>query len=257
LRPPTAAASPARTTKKPNRSISDAPRRLRRRGAGGIDVRAPEPAIELRSDARPPRRRTHRREAKPVELPVEDVVVPLVRPSAELMRRELEVAARFMSASDLEARSPRRPRRSRRVARSVRRPPGVLDQKRSAKKRRPSPRSSHAAARRSGKLPGLPELFTPIVELARTTTTKDITGVHHTPAGERQRSTASTDDALAQSGEHAASPSPQSRSGEARARVIKPAVVAAAGSRSRTSSVRRARSNRRRSARLLDAALKL
>lgn len=193
-----------------------------------IDVELPEPAIELRSsvaEQRPLQSDERIVAAKPIELPVEeDVVVPLVRPAAE-EAPQLEVAAEFMSASDLEEEA--EPEEA--APLSSRRPLGpppaeVLDQKAFGKEETPEP-AIHTPPPESGKLPAAPEL-SPIVEMADYDN-QDITGVHHTPAGER-RSTASTEDALAQSGEHAAS-EPTVEAAKLAPEVTKPTIVAAAG----------------------------
>ena len=221
--PPAAAASPAHHEEAEPLDLPTRPPPPGVAAPGEIDVELPEPAIELRSDA-PAQSDERIVAAKPVELPVEeDVVVPLVRPSAE-DAPQLEVAAEFMSASDLEEAEPEEA-----APLSSRRPLGpppaeVLDQKAFGKEETPEP-AIHTPPPESGKLPAAPEL-SPIVELADYDN-QDITGVHHTPAGER-RSTASTDDALAQSGEHAAS-QPQVEAAKLAPEVIKPAVVAAAG----------------------------
>ncbi len=190
-----------------------------------IEVELPEPAIELQSEA-PAQSDERIVAAKPLDLPVEeeaDVVVPLVRREADEEAPQIEVGGDFMSASEIDEEAEEA------APLSSRRPMGpppaeVLEQKAFGKEETAEP-AIHTPPPESGKLPAAPEL-SPIVETADYDN-QDITGVHHTPAGER-RPAARADDALAQSGEHQSlSPSVHvAEPAKLAPEVTKPAVVA-------------------------------
>lgn len=141
-----------------------------------VEVELPEPAIELRHEV-PAQSDERIAVAKPVE-PLEEEIE--VAPAAVDVEVEVEESAPVSSKRPLGP------------------PPAeVLEKKAFGADEAPEP-VIHAPPPESGKLPAVPEL-TPIVEAADYDN-QDITGVHHTPPGDRRKARA--DDALAQSGEH-------------------------------------------------------